>query len=103
MEEEEEDEEHNIKKSNIKNDGEFDMAVLTGFEERVMGAVWTLGDPRGSTTEEIQKEVNIEARRKRLRPIGQYQLLETLRTLMQKHVIKQCTISRKLHLRPSDV
>jgi len=90
-----------VKKKNDKDD-EFDMAVLTGFEERVMDAVWTLNDPRGSTTEEIQKQINVEARRKRLRPIGQFQLLETLRTLMQKHVIKQCTISCKLSVSPFD-
>ena len=74
-------------------DNEQDIAVLTGFESRVMKAIWEMANPRGSLGDEVLQFINSKSRKQGMRPLGRFQLIETLRSLMRKHMLKQTSVS----------
>eukprot|EP00939_MAST-03C_sp_MAST-3C-sp1_P005492 g5492.t1 len=80
------------KKKETGDDQEFDIAVLTGHEGRVMNSIWELADPRGSLGDDILKYINSLSRKRGERPLGRFHLIETLRSLLQKHLLKQTSV-----------
>eukprot|EP00940_MAST-03C_sp_MAST-3C-sp2_P001451 g1451.t1 len=69
-----------------------DIAVLTGHEGRVMNTIWDLANPRGSLAETILRRINSMSRKQRKRPMGKFHLIDALRSLMQKHLLKQTSV-----------